>query len=476
MDHDWAVEGATLVTMAGDRLGIVDDGTVAARDGELAYAGLAADYGGDPATRIDGEGLAVLPGLVNAHAHTRHTLLRGGAQDVPEIEWMDRALGPLATAATGADEVAGARLGVLEAVRSGVTTIAEYAGSVGDLVAAVHRPLGVRTVAVETIAEVPDDRADLGPRDLYPFDREKGEAALSRADDLFDRFADDPLVEPAYGPQAVDMVSADRLATVADRAADRDARVHVHVAQGERERRQVEARYGADTSAVDVLADAGLVDGRLVAVHCHGATPAERERLADAGASMVGCPSSIAAIDGVVAPVAQYRDAGGVVGIGTDQAPGPGHHDLLRETRTAALLSKTRETDPTALPAWAALRAVTVDGARALGIDDRVGTLEAGTAADLITVDLRGLDTAPTVSRPLHTAVPNLVYGATGRDVRDVFVAGDPVVRDGEFVDADPRRAVAEATERARDLYDRAEADWRDAGSELVDAVDDGWL
>lgn len=475
---DLLVTGGTLLTMRGDRLGVVDDGAVAVADDRLRYVGPAADAP-DPTARttvVDAAGSAVLPGLVDAHAHTAHTLLRGGAQDVPEIQWMNDALGPLAARATVEDRIAGARLGAMEAVRGGATTVCEYAGEVATLVESVYRPLGVGVVAVETINEVPADRSGSHPDDTYPFDRERGEAALARADDLFERFGDDPLVTPAYGPQALDMVSPALLETVHDHAAARDARVHLHTAQGDRERRQIAARYGAGASTVSVLSELGVVDDSLVAVHCHGATPAERERLADGGAAMVGCPSSIAAIDGVVPPVAEFRAYGAPVGIGTDQAPGPGHHSMLREARTAATLSKVDRADPTALPAWAALRLATVEGARALGVADEAGSLKVGKRADLVVVDLERLSTAPAVTSPLHTAVANLVYSTTGREVTDVVAGGEFVVRDGAFVDADPDAAVATATERAEALYDRASDDWRTADSALVDAVDDGWL
>jgi 5-methylthioadenosine/S-adenosylhomocysteine deaminase len=347
---------------------------------------------------------------------------------------------------------------------------------VGDLIEAAHRPLGVRTVAVETINEVREDRSDLGPRELYEFDRERGRAALDRANALADRLGDDPLVTPMYGPQALDMISPDLLETVAADARERDARVHMHVAQGEREAIQIEERYGADETTVSALDDLGLLGPDLVAAHCHGTTGSERERLVEAGANMVGCPSSIAAIDGIVPPMADYRARGGTVGLGTDQAPGPGHHEMLRETRTAAVLSKTDAADPTAMPSWAALALATVGGARALGIDDRVGSLETGTAADLITVDLTAPATAPAVERPFHTAIPNLVHAATGREVRDVFVAGERVVADGGLRTADADAIVAEARERAVDLFDRASEDWRAAGSELVEHADAGRL
>jgi 5-methylthioadenosine/S-adenosylhomocysteine deaminase len=479
---DVLVRDTTLLTFRDEALGIVEDGALGVEGGEIAYVGPASECDASAETEIDGSGALTMPGLVNAHAHTRHTLLRGGAQDVPEIEWMNRALGPLANQMTPEDERVGARLGVLEAVRTGVTTVAEYAGEVGQLVEAVYRPLGVGVVAIETINEVPDDRSDLGPRETYPFDREQGDAALARAEDLFDRYGDDPLVRPAYGPQALDMVSPDLLETIRDRARERGEEgehgrdVHMHVAQGERERLQIEQRYGHDETTVSVLDDLGVLDDFLVAVHCHGTTPAERERLVEAGARTVACPSSIGMIDGEVPPVADYVDRGGVAGVGTDQAPGPGHHNLLREARTASLLSKVDTSDPTALPSWKTLRLATVEGAEALGIADRVGTLEEGKRADFVTIDRESLGIAPTVSRPFHTAVPNLVHSTTGWEVRDVFVAGGPILRDGEFTEVDPTATIAEAEERAARIFADAEDDWRDADSELVARTDEGWL
>ncbi len=475
MTLDTVIVDGTLLTMQDDRLGIINDGAVGMDNSRIAYVG-PVDGCPDGRTTVDASGCAVLPGLVDAHVHSTHTLLRGGAQDVPEIEWMNRALGPLANASTDADREAGARLGVLEAVRGGATTIGEYTEHVGDLVERVHRPLGVRTVAIETINEVPEDRSDADPDEPYPFDRSKGRRALSRADELVGRFSDDPLVTPAYGPQAVDMVSLDLLEEALDRAATHDARVHVHVAQGEREQRQIAARYGEGATTVTTLDAAGLLRKSLVAVHCHGTTSQERSRLIEQGVSFVGCPSSIAAIDGRVPPIADYTDRGGVVGVGTDQAPGPGHHSMFREARTASTLAKVTETDPTALPAWRSLRMATVGGARALGIAGEVGTLAVGKQGDVVVVDLDRLSTAPSVSAPFHTAVPNLVYSTTGREVRDVFVQGDAVIRNGNFVHVDPEAVITEATGQARALYQRATDEWRAAGSTLVDRVEDGWL
>jgi len=476
---DLAITGALVVTVDGSRggLGIVDDGTVGVRDGRIVGVGPNPEVDVSGADRvIDGSGRAVLPGFVNAHTHTTHTLLRGGAQDVPEIEWMNSALGPIAREMTAEDEVVGSRFGVCEALLSGVTTCGEYTSEVGRLVEAVYRPLGVRVAATETINEVGEKREDLGPREPYPFDRSKGEAAFDRAETLFEEYRDDPLVTPIYGPQALDMISPELLGAISDRADERDASVHMHVAQGERERFQIEARYGAGESTVSALADLGLLSDRLIAVHCHGATPDERERLAEAGARYIGCPSSIAAIDGITPPVAEFLSDGAPVGIGTDQAPGPGGHSFLRELRTASLLAKTESSDPTALPAWEALRVGTIGGARALGLEDEIGTIERGKRADLVVFDLGRLSVAPTVDRPLHTAIPNLLYAGGGSAVETVFVDGEVVVDEGSVVGVDEAELVSEATERAERVFAGAEGDWRAADSALVAASDRGWL
>jgi len=480
---DTLVTDTLLVTMdpgvpgaTGD-LGIVEDGAVGWTDGEITYVGPAAGAEtGDADRVVSGDGCLTLPGLVNAHVHGRQSLLRGAAQDVPEIEWMTRALGPISGHMTAADGVVGAKLTAIEALLSGTTTLGEYAGEVAELVARVYNPLGLRVVATETIHAVPDDRSDIAPDEAYPFDRDAAETAVARAETLFERFDDDPLVRPAYGPQALDMIPLDLLESITERARTHDRTVHMHVAQGDRERRQIAARYGTGSTTVGVLADEGLLGDHLLAAHLHGATPRERERLADAGVRMVGCPSSITAIDGVVPPIVEYREHGGAVGLGTDQAPGPGGHNALREVRTTAMLAKADRGDPTALDAAGALELATIGGARALGIADSVGSLSPGKRADVVICDMEQASVAPAVQTPFHTAIPNLVYAATGTEVRDVFIDGVQRVSDGSVDGLDVTDVIDDATRRAERVFADAEADWRAAASSLVTAVDDGRL
>ncbi|MFP8891605.1 amidohydrolase family protein [Natrialbaceae archaeon A-CW2] len=473
---DLAIVDTLALTMADDRLGVLENATIGIDDGELVYVGPSSGFEGEPDRTIDASGRLTMPGLVNAHTHLGLTLCRGGAQDVPEIEWMNRALGPLIEHANAEDHVVGSRLGGLEALRSGVTTVGEYAANVEQLVDRSLEPLGLRVVATETINAVAESSADLGPDDAYPLDEEAGAAALERNETLFEAYADHARVSCLYGPQALDMVPRSILETIRERADAYDRGIHMHVAQGDRERRQIEARYGSGATTVGVLEELGLVSDRLLAVHLHGATSDEREHLAAAGVRMAANPSSIAAIDGVTPPLCEYREYGGVAGIGTDQAPGTGGHDLLRELRTASLLSKTDRGDPTAFPAWTALRVGTIEGARALGIDDLVGSLEVGKRADVVCYDLDHPAVAPTVSRPLHTAVPNLVYGASGGLANTVIVDGEVVLEDRSATTVDEASVLEEADDRATALFDRAATDWEAAGSELVARVEDGWL
>jgi len=474
---DIALTNAQVLTMTGNGVGPIEEATIGIENGDLVFVGPTAEFDPGQADEVvDCSNRLVVPGLVNAHAHMGLTMLRGGAQDVPEIEWMNRALAPLARYLDADDQILGAHLGVIEAVCHGTTTVCEYAANVERLVEEVYDPLGVRVVATETINELADERDDLGPRDVPTLDRQLGANALERTERLFERYADHDRVSVTYGPQAVDMVSPETLREVTRRAEENNRDVHVHVAQGERERLQVEARYGSGTRSVDVLEETGLADDRLIAAHLHDATTAERKRLAEAGVRMVGCPSSIAAIDGIVPPVLEYVEAGGVAGVGTDQAPGSGRHDVLEEVRTLAMLTKCARTDPRALPAWQALRLATVDGARALGLDDRIGTIEVGKRADLAIVDLDATAMVPAVETPFHTAVPNLVSSATGSAVDAVLVDGEFLVRDGVFVHADVEALSRRVNERAKAVFDAATDDWQAAGSALVDDASHGRL
>ncbi|MFW6038223.1 MAG: amidohydrolase family protein [Candidatus Saliniplasma sp.] len=467
---DTAIINTNLITFRGDGLGIIDDGAVSFSDGKIDFVGKTGDLDRSDIERtIDGRKHVTMPGLVNAHTHTTSTILRGGAQDVPEIEWMNKAIGPFWKHLEKEDKILGSKLGVIEGLRSGITTFGEYTTDVGTLIKKVYNPFNVRVAATETINEVVSKRDDMGPREVYELNGGKGKKTLKKVDELHDKYKSSNLVEIFYGPQALDMISIDTLKEVKKHANKRKAKVHMHVAQGERESLQIKERFGKNNTTVKTLKELNILDDDLIAVHCHDTTQNEKVMMVEKGVDMVGCPSSIAMIDGIVAPVLEFMKLGGSVGLGTDQAPGPGTHNMFREMRTASILTKTRYKDPTRLPAWEILKVGCLGGARVLGLENKVGSLEVGKDADIITVDLSNVNLTPSVREPFHNFIPNLVYSTTGFEVDNVIINGDNIMKDGEFVKIDEMRIIERAQKRAESLFKDVSVDWKDAGSYLVD-------
>jgi len=472
-----AIVNTRLITLQGDGLGIIDDGVVSFSEGKIDFVGKEREFNKDNVDRIiDGENHVTMPGLVNAHTHTGPTLLRGGAQDVPEIEWMNKAIGPLANHLKSEDLVLGSKLGVIEGLRSGITTFGEYTSDVGMLIKNVYQPFGVRVAATEIINEVISKKEKLEPKELYKLDGEKGKKALDKTEKLFSRYRDGELVEVMYGPQALDMVSEETLNEVKGRAKGKKAKIHMHVAQGERERLQIQGRYGKETSTVKVLKHLDMLDEQLLAVHCHDTTDEEKELMTENDVDMIGCPSSIAMIDGIVPPVSEFLRSGGTVGLGTDQAPGQGTHNMFREMRTISILTKTKYSDPTQLPPWKTIKLGCLGGAEVLDMDDKIGSLEVGKAADIITIDLSKVNLIPSVSDPFHNFIPNLVYSSTGFEVDNVIINGRFVLEDNEFLYIDDKKVIEEAQERGEYIFKDAAENWGKSGCYLVDIARKGLI
>jgi 5-methylthioadenosine/S-adenosylhomocysteine deaminase len=259
------------------------------------------------------------------------------------------------------------------------------------------------------------------------------------------------------------------------RLAERDGlMIHMHVAQGDREIDQMVKRYGQRPPAY--LADLGYLDRQLVAVHLTEATDEEAAMIARSGAGMALCSGSIGIIDGIVPPAHAYRQAGGLVALGSDQAAGNNCNNIFNEMKLTALFNKIKYRDPTVMPAWEVLRMATIEGACAIGLGDEIGSLEAGKQADLIVVDLTALNLSPVLDAPVRNIVPNLVYAGSGHEVRDVMVAGRFLVRDGKLITADEAAIRTEAQEQAEALARRVAADPLHRDMALMQAMAAGQL
>jgi 5-methylthioadenosine/S-adenosylhomocysteine deaminase len=450
---------AHLFTMQGSGVGYIGDGALATKADRIVAVGATGELEAkfQAAETIDARDCAVLPGLIDAHMHTPLAIVRGVAQDV--AHWMQRALAPYSRYIAPEAALAGSRLNVLEALKAGTTTQVDYTRPFEGW-AEFFAQLGVRARLTPTInALPPGGMAGWKVGDLYPFDKDAGQKAIDAAV----TFAKDwhgaagGRITVMLGPQAPDMLPQDQLLQV-KRIAEREGlMIHMHVAQGDREIEQMLQRFGQRTPAY--LNELGYLDDQLLAVHLTEATDEEAALLARSDARMALCSGSIGIIDGIVPPAKAFRDAGGLVALGSDQASGNNCNNIFNEMKLTALFNKIRYRDPSVMPAWDALRMATIEGAQAIGLGDEIGSLEVGKQADLILVDLTALNLSPVLEAPIRNIVPNLVYAASGHEVKTVMVAGQVLVRDGIVLTADEEAVRAEAQSQAEALAERVAAD-----------------
>jgi 5-methylthioadenosine/S-adenosylhomocysteine deaminase len=312
--------------------------------------------------------------------------------------------------------------------------------------------------------------------DVYPLSDEVGQQAIEAAVSFAQKWqgAANGRITVMLGPQGADMLTQEQLLQVKRIAGREGWMIHLHLAQGDREIDQMLKRYGQRTPAF--LDSIGYLDDQLLGVHLTEATDEETALIARRGARMALCSGSIGIIDGIVPPAHVFRQAGGLVALGSDQASGNNCNNMFNEMKLTALFNKIKYRDPTIMPAWEVLRMATIEGAQAIGLGEEIGSLEAGKQADLILVDLREPNLSPILDSPIRNIVPNLVYAATGREVRLVMVAGQVLVREGVVQTADEATIRATAQEQAQALAHRVAADPVHKGLALLEPMARGYL
>jgi 5-methylthioadenosine/S-adenosylhomocysteine deaminase len=476
---DLLIDHAFVLTMVGPGAGVVEDGCVAVEDGTIVAVGKSRKL--PPAYRrarrkIDASGKAVMPGLIDGHVHTHLGLFRGEAQDIPESEWMIKAVEPFEKHLTEDSAVKSARLIVIEGLKAGTTLFNDYGPFVHSAAAQVYTKLGVRANLASSVKEVgllnaPDEKG------LYRFDADVGKKTLDENLRLIDKWHGEAneRITCSLGPVAADMLSDQLLLRVKEIAAEKNLLMHFHLAQGARESVQIRTRYGMST--VEFLDKIGFLCSRLMGVHCHGASDEELRLIAKRGVRMISCPSAIALIDGIVSPVWQFLDAGGYsAALGSDQACGNNSCNMFTEMRMAAFLNKVRSRDPTVLPAWRVLRLVTIDAAKTLGLEKKIGSIEKGKQADLIIINLKRPQMTPILSTPIRNVVPNLVYSARGSEVDTVIVDGRIIMKNRKILTIREEKAIEEAQRAAERIASKAAQDYYEAAPLLVRNAKEGLL
>jgi len=370
---------------------------------------------------------ALIPGLVNAHTHAAMSLLRGLADDLPLTEWLEGHVWPTESRVVSEGFVRdGTRLAVLEMIRGGTTCFNDMY-FFPDETARVAEEAGIRATVGLIVLDVPTVWA--GDADEY----------ITKGIEVHDGLRNHPLVRTAFAPHAPYTVSDGPLARVRTLAEEMDVPVHMHVHETADEVRQSVARFGRRPLArLDAL---GLLGPRLVAVHMTALEPVEMDRVADCGAHVVHCPESNMKLASGLCPAAALRAAGVNVAIGTDGAASNNDLDMIGETRSAALLGKAVAQDARALTAHEALAMATLGGARALGREHEIGTIEPGRQADLVAVDLDAPET-----QPVYEPVSQIVYAAARGQVSDVWVAGRQLLRARAAITVDEDAVRARAS------------------------------
>ena len=445
---------ATLLTMTDEKGGLLPDGAVAIEGNRILAVGPTRELMERYSARTvdDVAGKAVMPGLVDAHIHTSMALYRGVAQDTHH--WLQKGVGPFFTAINEAEAVAGSMLNIVEGLKAGTTTFSDFDNPM-PLIAENYRMTGARGRLTATVNQLPPGLHRLKVDELYPLDEVIGRKKLAEALQLIENWHEkaNGRITVMVGPQGPDMVTEALLKEMKSLALHYKTRIHMHVAQGDREIHQMERRYGQRT--IPWLDSIGYLDEKLVAVHLTEATDDEAALLAKRGAAMIHCPGSIGIIDGMVPPVMAFLDAGGVAGLGSDNAPGNNCNNMFNEMKSAAVFNKIKAKDPTVMPAEKVLRMATIEGARAIGLEEEIGSLEPGKKADLIVINTREPGLSPVMMTPAPNLVPNLVYAARGHEVETVIIDGQLVMENRKLLTVDESQVVTQAQQMAERLADR---------------------
>ncbi|WP_053214341.1 TRZ/ATZ family hydrolase [Pseudomonas sp. Q12-87] len=406
---------------------VLKDHGLGIRDGCIVFIGPRAEALKCDAAQVrELPGMLLSPGLVNAHGHAAMTLFRGLADDLPLMTWLEQHIWPAEAKWVDEDFVRdGTELAIAEQIKGGITCFSDMYFYPKIASECVHDS-GIRAQIAIPILDFPIPGAA------------SADEAIRQGIELFGDLKHHPRIKVAFGPHAPYTVGDENLEKIRVIAEELDAAIHMHVHET-----AFEVQQAVDNSGERPLARLGrlgLLGPRFQAVHMTQISDEDQALLVESNCSVIHCPESNLKLASGFCPVERLWQAGVNVALGTDGAASNNDLDLLGETRTAALLAKAVAGSATALDAHRALRMATLNGARALGIDATVGSLEVGKAADLVAFDLSGL-----AQQPIYDPVSQLIY-ATGRDcVKHLWVAGKPLLEDGRLTRQDESQLIATA-------------------------------
>jgi len=435
MDKPLLIKGATIVTM--DAANSILKGDILVQDrriSALAESVAVRDYQGTDV--IEATDRVVIPGFVQTHIHLCQTIFRGSADDLSLIDWLRRRIWPLEAAHTPESIYASARLGIAELISGGTTCALTME--------TVQHTDGVFTAVEETgfratIGKCMMDKGDHVPAPL----REQTKDSIALSVDLLDRWhgRDDDRIRYCFAPRFAVSCTQELLERIGKLSRERGVLVHTHASENKDEIELVRRETGRNN--IEYLNDVGLAANNVVLAHCVHVSDGDIDILRRTGTHVAHCPSSNLKLGSGIAPVVELLERGIPVSLGADGAPCNNRLDMFTEMRSAALIQKAMH-GPEVLPALTMLRMATIDGARALGLEEQIGSIEVGKRADLTVLNIEALHTTPHPD-----LISSIVYSADSRDVETVIIDGKIVMREGELTTLDENAVIRSAKKQA---------------------------
>lgn len=436
---DMMIRNGKVLTMAPDNA-VIERGAVAVSGDRIVEIGpedvLDSQY--QASKVIDACGGIIMPGLINVHTHAAMTCFRGLADDLPLMSWLEEHIFPAEAKLTPDIVYKGTLLACAEMILSGTTTFCDMY-LYEDAVARAVKRAGMRAVVGEVLYDF--SSPNYGPI----------EEGFKYTEALIDKWRDDPLIAIAVEPHSPYLCSPDLLRQ-AKAIADRNgALMVIHVSESEQEVAQVRGKY--DKTPVEHLAETGILSPNLVADHCVALTQKDISLLKDFDVKVAHNPESNMKLASGIAPVPELLANGIIVGIGTDGCASNNNLDLFQEMDTVAKLHKVHTSDPTVMDARTVVRMATIDGARVLGLEDHIGSLEPGKKADIIIIDTRRPHLVP-----MYNVYSHLVYAVSGHDVVTSIVNGQVLMENRVLATLDVDNVMEDVNRIAQSIVLKAGA------------------
>ena len=376
---------------------------------------------------IEGQNKLVLPGLVNAHTHLPETLLRGICDDEMLEKWLWGNVWIWEGRMTPKEARAGAMLGCLELIKNGVTSFIDQFYYANEIAEAVVES-GIRGLLCPSVF---DNNAEAGSIDN----------CFKRATEVVDQwYGKNERVMWGMGPHAPYTVDKEWLLKIKDFGHERKLPIHIHMQETQWEIDEALKNFGK--TPFQYLMDIGLLTEPILAAHCVVSTEEDRKIMVEHDIHVLHNPTSNLKLSSGIAPISEYLDQGINVAVGTDGNGSNNDLDMLSEIQLAALLQKGKTGKPTAMPLDRTLDTATINGAKAMGMEDKLGTIEVGKLADVIIMDCSGVN-----MNPQHNLLSNLIYSSSSKDIETVIVGGNIIMEDRKVLTMNEERVIREATE-----------------------------